>query len=131
MVVVDLHADVRARQFELRVGFAERVSWTAIAGDMEDPDTWVRVEQAIAEGPAEVTGRRPTPVYRLGSDEDRSNLQTGLWLQGRETKARIIIRCFSQSSFTRELETPGELDIFGVSRLLRDSLEERHAQWFS
>ncbi len=131
VVVVDLSAQVRARQFELRVGFARRVSWTAIAGDLEDPETWVRVEEAIAAGPVDETGQQPTPVYVLGSDDDRSNLQTGLWLQSRDAPARIIIRCFSQSSFTSELESPGELDIFGVSRLLRDSLVERHHQWFS
>ncbi len=130
VVVVDLHADVRARQFELRVGFSQAVTWTPIAGDLEDPRTWQRVDEAIDAGPAEEGGERPTPVYVLGSDDDRSNLQTGLWLQSRDAPARIIIRCFSQSSFTSGLEVPGELDIVGVSRLLRDSLQHCHRLWF-
>lgn len=130
VVLVDLQAEMRARQFELRVGFSETLSWTAIGGDLEDPDTWERVEAAIARGP-QAPGVQPTPIYVLGSDDDRSNLQTGLWLHRRDAPARIVIRCFSQSSFTAELEVPGELDIFGVSRLLRDSLEARHREWFS
>ncbi len=130
VVVVDLHAEMRARQFELRVGFSEAVNWTAISGDLEDPDTWARVDEAIAAGP-QARQAAPTPVFVLGSDDDRTNLQTGLWLQRREAPARIVIRCFNQSNFTQELEVPGELAIFGVSRLLRDSLKECHRAWFS
>jgi voltage-gated potassium channel Kch len=130
VILVDLHADLRARQFELRVGFIPGSAWTAIAGDLEDPDTWARVEEAIATGP-QPEGKVPMPVYVLGSDDDRSNLQTGLWLRSRGAPARIIIRCFNESSFTEELEVPGEMEIFGVSRLLRDSLVARHREWFS
>ncbi len=129
VVIVDLHGAVRARQFELRVGFDEGYQHTAIDGDLEDPATWEAVEQAIAGGPT-TNGGPPTPVYVMGSDDDRSNLQTGLWLHRRGAPARIVIRCFSQSSFTEGLVVPGELEIFGVSRLMRDSLEEHHGRWF-
>ncbi len=122
VVIVDRQADMRARQFDDQIGFTAGHERHVIRGDMDDPDTWRRVEVCVAHAEA--------PVFLIGSDDDATNLRAALGLRRRRPHARVVVRCFHDSAFTRGLSADGGFEAFGVSALLRDSLLEQHRGWF-
>jgi len=125
VVIVDRAAEVCSRQFDEQVGFANGYARAIVNGDLDDPAIWDRVGAITDRLSPEVE-----PTYLLGSNVDATNLRTAMWLRSRRPTARIVVRCFSDSPFTARLARRGDLLIFGVSRLLRRSLAERHRAWF-
>jgi voltage-gated potassium channel Kch len=129
VVIVDLEAEKRFRQFRAEVGLRGGWKRQVLDGDLADPGTWDLVTTCLEfEQP---DGAEPLrPVYIVGSNNDEVNLHTAIWLRKRDPHARIVTRCFHASGFTRSVARDANLDVFGVADLLRDSLGRRHQDWF-
>lgn len=121
VVIVDTHAELRARSFNEHVGFGDyRID--IIEGDMNDPHIWEQVNKACA-GVA-------SPAYLLGTDADSTNLRIALSLGRRYPDARIFVRCFDESSFSQQLAADAGFEVSSVAALVRASLRVHHREWF-
>jgi hypothetical protein len=69
-------------------------------------------------------------VYILGTDDDRTNLQTAIRLRDLEPDARVVVRCSSDSAFIQQLAQAGGFEIFAISALLKTSFVDLHREWF-
>ncbi len=126
VVVVDLEAHKRVRQFRAGVGDPDDWNCRVIEGDISDPGTWDLVTTCLCFEEEEA----PRPVYVLGTNSDEVNLHTAMWLRTREPDAGIVARCFSDSGFTDSVARDANLHVIGVGGLLRRTLGERHRRWF-
>ncbi|MGI9627253.1 MAG: NAD-binding protein, partial [Longimicrobiales bacterium] len=129
VVILDRVANMKRRQFADQIGFAGNYKCEAIETDLKDPDTWSQVNETVATARAKLDDD-PSVIFVLSTDDDPLNLRTALMLRQRDPEAHIVVRCFADSSLTSQLSTEGRFDVFGVSSLLRDALEERHRGWF-
>ena len=128
VVIVDLEAHKRLRQFDAGVQSRGRWRRHVVEGDLADPGTWELVVTCLQFDASDDPGA--APVYVVGSNNDELNLHTSLWLRAREPESRIVARCFHDSGFTRTLAADAGIEIIGVAGLLRTSLVRRHTHWF-
>ncbi len=126
VVVVDLEAHKRMRQYAAGVGVAKDWSCQVVEGDIADPGTWEMITTCLVFDSDE----EPRPVYVLGTNSDEVNLQTAMWLRAREAGAGIVARCFHDSGFTDAVARDGAIDVIGVAGLVGRSLHARHREWF-
>ena len=129
VLVLDRFAEMKRRQFAEQVGFQGDYRCDTIESDLRDPGTWDRVVEAATLAKTE-SGDHPSLIFVLGTDDDALNLRTALMLRQRDADARIVVRCFSDSSLTKQLSAEGQFEVFGVSSLLRTALADRHREWF-
>jgi hypothetical protein len=127
VIIVDLDAHRRVRQFTAGVGMAADWSCEVIDGDAGDPGTWDLVTTSLCFDPAE----DPRPIYVLGTNNDELNLQTAMWLRSQDENAGIVARCFHSSGFTDAVARDASIDVVDVASLVRRSLASRHQSWFS
>lgn len=111
VVVIDLEAEMLATVFDEQVGFAEEYRQEVVEANMRHPATWQSVQALIGEPGAE-------PVFVLGSGDDGVNIRTALWLSSKYPAARIVARCFDQSSFTRRISKECGFEIVSTAELL-------------
>lgn len=114
VILIDLEAELLALVFDEQVGFSEGYCRHEIEANLRHPATWREVQSNIDE-----TG--PQPVFILGSGDDSVNILTALWLAGKFPNARIVARCFDQSSFTRRISQERGFEIVATADLLRAS----------
>jgi voltage-gated potassium channel Kch len=123
-VVVDTAADRRVRLFRAQVPGFDRCELVTVQGDLEDPDTWEKVEKAT-------TGADVEPVYVVGTDDDQINLRTAIALRSLHADVRIFVRCVYESTFTSQLARQLHFEVLAVESMLRQALAARAALWFS
>jgi len=116
VVIIDLEAELRTMVFAEQVGFAAGYRHETVDADLRHPATWQRVQEMIGE-PA-----TPRPVFILGSGDDGVNIRTALWLSSKFTDAKIVARCFDQSSFTRQISQECGFEIVSTAELLLASM---------
>lgn len=116
VVLIDLEAGVRHAVFGEQVGFRDSYTVHIKKGDLKDPALWAEVHESLGN-----LGTRP--VFVLGCGRDSDNIRTALWLSDKFNDARIVARCFDQSSFTRDISQEGGFEIVSTADLLRASLE--------
>ena len=116
VVIIDLEADMLAMVFDEQVGFAEGYRQEVMEANLRHPATWQQVQRLIGE-----PGTKP--VFILGSGDDGVNIRTSLWLSSKFPEARIVARCFDQSSFTRRISAECGFEIVGTAELLLASLD--------
>lgn len=128
VLIIDRAAHVRRRQFEHHVGKQGDYTLETLEANIADPETWSQVDRFLTEateGPA-----AKSVAFVLGTDDDPLNLRTAMTLRHLRRDAYIVVRCFSDSSLTRQLSREGDFEVFGVSALLQDALGKRHLEWF-
>ncbi|MDH3224326.1 MAG: NAD-binding protein [Gemmatimonadota bacterium] len=136
VLILDRVAEMRRRQFDEHAGRAATHRLLTLERDLQDPGTWVEVENIIEGlGADPGDGGRPDPdrrsaIFVMGTDDDPLNLRSAMTVRRRSPGAHIVVRCFHDSSLTDHLAEQGRFDVFGVSTLLRDALAEHHRQWF-
>ena len=99
-----------------------------LEANMADPETWTEVDRFLAGVTSGSVAK--SVAFVLGTDDDPLNLRTAMTLRQLREDAYIVVRCFSDSSLTRQLSREGDFEVFGVSALLRDALAKRHKEWF-
>ncbi len=121
-IVVDAAAERLVRLFRAQVPGFERCDLVTVEGDLDDPRTWSRAEDATRDAGVE-------PVYVVGTDDDQLNLRTAIALRTLHPKARIFVRCVYESAFTAQLARRLELEVLAVEGMLRQALSEHVASW--
>ena len=116
VALIDLEADLRSQVFEEQVGFGNGYAVHVKQGDLQDPALWTDVTHTLGD-----LGTRP--VFVLCSGSDSINIQTALWLSEKFDDARIVVRCFDQSAFTRAISTEGGFEIVSTADLLQAGFE--------
>ncbi len=115
VVLVDLLAEQLALVFDEQVGFDGGYGRDVVEADLQHPGTWQRVQELIGDA-------RTQPVFVLGCGFDGVNIRTALWLSGRFGDARIVARCFDQSSFTEQISKECGFEIVSTAELLLESM---------
>lgn len=115
VVVIDLMAEHLALVFDEHVGFVGDYRQKIVEADLRHPATWQQVQELIGEA-------RTQPVFVLGCGFDGVNIRTALWLSGRFGDARIVARCFDQSSFTEQISKECGFEIVSTAELLLESM---------
>ncbi len=116
VVIIDLMAEHLALVFDEQVGFGERYRHELVEADVRHPGTWKRVEELIGAA-------RTQPVFVLGCGFDSVNIRTALWLSRAVRDARIVARCFDQSSFTEQISKQCGFEIVSTAELLLASVQ--------
>lgn len=128
VLIIDRVAHLRRRQFEQHVGVQGDYRLETLEANMADPETWTKVNQILSEAAPDPQQR--SAIFILGTDDDPLNLRTAMTLRRLSKNDYIVVRCFSDSSLTRQFSREGDFEVFGVSSLLRDALGQRHEDWF-
>ncbi|MEM7585596.1 MAG: NAD-binding protein [Acidobacteriota bacterium] len=115
VVIIDLDAEHLALVFDEQVGFEPGYRHELVEADVRHPRTWQRVQELIGE-PSTL------PVTVLGVGLDGVNILTALWLAGKSNDAKIIARCFDQSSFTEQISEECGFEIVSTAELLLASM---------
>ena len=116
VVLIDLMADHLFLVFEEQVGFVGDYRREVIEADVRHPGTWKNVQELIG-----ATDTRP--VFVLGCGFDDVNIRTALWLSSKFTEAKIVARCFDQSSFTEQISKECGFEIVSTAELLLASMK--------
>ena len=68
----------------------------------------------------------------IGQDSgiDGVNIRTALWLSGKLERARIVARCFDQSSFTEQISRECGFEIVSTAELLLASMRPEAPELF-
>jgi voltage-gated potassium channel Kch len=121
-IVVDTAADRRVRLFRAQVPGFEKCDLVTVQGDLDDPDTWAKVDQATH-------GLEVEPVFIVGTDDDQINLRTAIAIRSLHPEVRIFMRCVYESAFTAQLARQMNFEVLAVESMLRQALIERAGEW--
>ncbi len=121
-IVVDVAAEQRVRLFRAQVPGFESCNLVTIQGDLDDPVTWERVEQATR-------GLGVEPVFVIGTDDEQINLRTAIAQRSLHPSARIFVRCVYESAFTAQLSQQLRFEVLAVEGMLSGALRDHVAQW--
>ena len=121
-VLVDVAAERQARLFKAQVPGFDACELVVVAGDLDDPETWQKVDEATS-------GIEIEPVFVMGTDDDRLNLRIAISVREAHPDARIFLRCVYRSSFTTEVAKELDLEILAVESMLRDALSREQRNW--
>ena len=121
-ILVDLEAGRKLRAFTSQVGGVDRPEVVTIDGEIEDPRTWERVDDALA-------GTSVAPVFVVGTHDDRINLRVAMQLRREHARARIFVRCVYESAFSAELAQCLDFEVLAVEAMLREALREQLTGW--
>ncbi len=117
VVLVDLEAEHLAMVFEEQVGFSDGYRHEVIEANLRHPAAWQEVHDLIAASSTQ-------PVFVLGCGFDSVNIRTALWLSGKFPEAKIVARCFDQSSFTAQISKQCGFEIVSTAEMLLASMGE-------
>ena len=93
-----------------------------VQGDLDDPQTWEQVANALEEIDVE-------PVYVVCTDDDGRNLRAAIGLRRERAQAPIYVRCVYRSAFTGELSDELDLSVLSVEGMLRQTIRDRVDDW--
>ncbi|MCP3964307.1 MAG: hypothetical protein GY719_41295 [bacterium] len=116
VVLIDLLAEHLSLVFEEQVGFVGDYRREVVEADLQHPGTWQRAQELIGASDTQ-------PVFVLGCGIDGVNIRTALWLSGKYTDAKIVARCFDQSSFTEQISKECGFEIVSTAELLLASMK--------
>ncbi len=119
VVVIDRNGPALVRQYQGQMGAPDGFRLDVLGGDLSDPGVWSRVSEHL-DPDAEA------PVFVLGVDGDSLNLAAALALRSRYPEARLFVRCFHDSDFTKSLANAHAFDVLGLERMLREALGVLH-----
>jgi len=123
VIIVDQEGDLPIMVFSEQVGFQDGYEWHLLAENLRHPRTWQHVAEIIG-----ANGDGHEPVFILGSGDDSANIRTALWLSRKYPGARILARCFRQSTFAKHISSECDFEVVSTSELL---LSGMHSEWFS
>ncbi len=115
VVIIDLTAEQLALVFDEQLGFRGDYRHEVLEADLRHPSTWHTVRELIGQP-------GPRPVFVLGSGVDGVNIRTALWLSSNYPDAKIVARCFDQSSFTEQISRECGFEIVSTAEMLLASM---------
>lgn len=116
VVIVDDHASLRVREFEVDVPLAE-LSHSTVDGELQDPETWDRVD-------AKVSALKVEPVYLLACSDEVVNLRTAMLLRNRVVEGQIFARCFRRTQFAETLGKQYLFELFAFEEVFEEALQD-------
>ena len=121
-VIVDSVAARQARLFRAQVLRGESCEFVTIEGDVDEPETWQRVEDAVH-------GTDVPPAYVIATDDDRINLRAAVALRSLDAEAQIFVRVVYESRFTERLAEELRFTVLPVEAMLGRAVRERLTEW--
>ena len=115
VVVVDVEATRRVREFEDEHGHDPEHERQVLDGDVADPAVWDRVFEAIGQ-------RRPVVV--LGTGDDRANVRTALAVAARHKGCKVVARTIEHVAVATRLASERHFESFAVLDLIGQSIPE-------
>jgi voltage-gated potassium channel Kch len=119
VVVVDVAAEARCRQYDEQLGADLQVPRVAIDGDVADPATWDAAVTQLADAGA-------APVVVLATDRDAVNLEAAAGFRRRIPNADVYVRVGTTSAFVAELASQHRFEALPVDRLVERALRQHY-----
>jgi hypothetical protein len=120
VVLMDPEASFEHRVFDEQVDLNGDYSVHTIDGDMRDPDNWDEAMDHLDEATKE-------PVIVLGADDDAVNLQVALWLQRRDSEAKLYVRTMGSTRLADAMVEEDRFEIENVDERIVKHMEQENA----